>query len=482
MTAYAPVRPPWITRWPGTLLWTVIAVGGSVVSAVLVSRGKWFELAALLLVIPAFLMVQRFPMLVVGVWFVVLPLMSGLEDGGSLKGAYWLIHRIAPVATLIIVVVSAMTKASHRRLFRLGLPEVIMFAYLVSSVLSIAYLSPAVGAEIRHLYDRVFIPMVLYALIRILRPGREELRRFMVLLVVLMASQAAFGLIQWIAPGMLPDRFLGRAGERTTGTLDHANVFGIVMLWAGTLALHISRTVSSRYSPLGIPMFVLGVGMAFLTFSRASWLAAVVIVMAMFVVYPVAAKRTVAAGLAVLIVFAMVGGTGFVGGYFQERFYSEASERSALSRLPVVFASVRMFEAKPLTGWGYGNFDTYDRQFQSSVSDLFVPEKDHSSHNLFLTIAAEQGTVGIVTYLGAAAYWLAKTPKALSRLRTNGLFGKRFLIALWAVLLGHVIVNNFSNMTVSFGLAVWWLSLAMIANLITDAESAPATSFEPVPT
>ncbi len=50
---------------------------------------------------------------------------------------------------------------------------------------------------------------------------------------------------------------------------------------------------------------------------------------------------------------------------------------SALSRLPIIYASIRMFpEARPLFGWGYGNFGRYDHsEFQGRVADLVNSEK-----------------------------------------------------------------------------------------------------------
>lgn len=476
MTTGAVTRSPWIRRWPGHLLWLTAAVGGSAVAAIAVSRGMWFELAALLLVVPAFLIVHRYPMVTVAIWMLTLPFMSGLEDGGSLKLAYWLIHRLAPLATLVIVVASSMAKATNRRLPRLGVPELLMAGYLIVSAVSVLYLSNDVGAELRHLYDRVGVPMILYLLVRLLPPKRAELRKLTYILMFVLFSQALIGLAQWLAPGLLPGRLLGRAGERTTGSLDQANVFGIVALFSGTLVLHLSRQLSGNLRRWGPPCFALGVLMAFATFSRASWLAALVVLAGVFFAYRNVARVILVAGVVAVAAFLAIGSSGWLSNYLRVRVYSQASETTALSRLPVIIASVRMFEEKPLTGWGYGNFDRYDTMFQSRVGDLFVPTKDHSSHNLFLTILAEQGLVGIVTYLGAAAYWLVKTPKALSRLRMNGAYGRKLVVILWFVLLGHVIVNLFSDMVVSFGLAVWWLSLALIGNALTGVDKVQRPS------
>lgn len=460
---------PWLLRWPGKFMWVAITVAGSAISALLIARGRWMFVLLLLAAVPVFLLVQRFPLAVMTVWFLILPFMTDIDDGGRLKLLYWAVHRMLPLAALVILLISHTTGTGYRRLGRLGWAEVFMLGYLVASVLSILYTSGSPDVELRHLYDRVGVPMILYVLVRLIYPRVEAMKAMSYILLFIIVTQAGIGLASWIAPGIVPDRFLSRAGERTTGTLDHANVFGIVSLAAGALFLHVSRYADDWRSKAGLPVFLLTVAMAIMSFSRASWLAALVIVIGASFAYPrLVAKASIVAALAAgafLFTFA----NAWVGDYLEDRLYSAESERSALSRLPVVYASLRMMDERPLTGWGYGRFDDYDIQFQSSVGDLFVPEKDHASHNLFLTIGAEQGFIVLGLYLAPAIYWLARTPRAMSRLRLEGMFGRRLLILLWAVVAGHVVVSNFSNMKVSFGLAVWWLSLALIGNIITHA-------------
>ena len=125
-----------------------------------------------------------------------------------------------------------------------------------------------------------------------------------------------------------------------------------------------------------------------------------------------------------------------------------------------------MFEQKPLTGWGFDNFDRYDREFQSEVGD-FIPEKDHASHNVYLTLLAEQGLVGWLLFLGPAIWLLVRTVRVFSSLPRTGLASRKLVVLLWAVLAAHVTVNNFSNMRVVFGLGQWWLVLGLIATLVS---------------
>lgn len=480
MTVTTSEEKPWLLRWPGRLMWIAITVAGSGISAVLLARGKWLIVLLLLAAVPMLLLVQRFPLVVMSLWLLIVPFMTDIGDGGRLKLIYWAVHRMLPLAALAVLLISYVTKTGHRRLGRLGWAEMFMLGYLVISVLSILYTSGNPDVDLRHLYDRVAVPMFLYLLVRLVRPRTEALKALSYILLFILVTQAGVGLASWIAPGIVPDRFLGRIGERTTGTLGHANVFGIVALAAGALFLHVSRYVDDWRKKAGIPVFLLAVAMAILSFSRASWLAAVVVVIGVAYVYPrVVARVLLVATLAAGVLVSTVG-NAWVGEYLEERLYSAQSERSALSRLPVVYASLRMIEAKPLTGWGYGRFDEFDYEFQSRVGDLFVPEKDHSSHNLFLTIGAEQGLIGLAAYLLPAVYWLLRTPRAMKRLRLGGMLGGSLLIILWAAVAGHMVVTNFSNMKSTFGLGIWWLSLALIGNVVTHASSitdSPSTEF-----
>jgi hypothetical protein len=158
-----------------------------------------------------------------------------------------------------------------------------------------------------------------------------------------------------------------------------------------------------------------------------------------------------------------------------ERFRSEQSEESALSRLPVVYAAIRMFRAKPLLGWGYENFDRFDRDFQSRVGNLVTPEKDHASHNLYLTLLAEQGAVGFVLFLGPAFYWLFRSWAYRRRADRSGLVGGNLVGVLWLVLVAVVVVSNFHRMQVPFGFGIWWLSLGLIASVVGRRRPEPAS-------
>jgi len=169
-------------------------------------------------------------------------------------------------------------------------------------------------------------------------------------------------------------------------------------------------------------------------------------------------------GTTLVVVAAMVGGVfGATQEILATRLISEHSTETALSRLPVIVASLRMIEARPLIGWGYENFDVYDQSFTGSIKGLYVPDKDHASHNMFLTLGAEGGLTGLFLYLGPAIWWLAKSNSGVRNLPDEGFRSKKFVWMLWLALAAQITAFNFSNNRVAFGLGVWWLTIGLLA-------------------
>jgi O-antigen ligase len=447
-----------------------LLTGGGLLAGAVIGRfiaaGQWYVALGLILLVPGVVLLHRYRLAVVAIWLLAAPFVIE-TDSGAVRKLFWVVHRGLPVAAVLLIGLGILSEARRGRSLRVGWPEVLMGGYVVASLGSIAAASADPTATAFLFYDRVFIPMCLYLVIRLVEPDGSDVKRLLPVAVFILLTQTALGVISWIAPGALPSAWLGLAGARTTGSLVHPNVFGITLLFCGMLALHgalsVPRRPSARWGLIGL--FVLSLVMVFLTFSRASWLAGIVVIGGLLFVYPRALRRLIAVAvpiLALVVAAGLISGTGEIA---RDRFLSESSEESALSRLPVAVASVRMFIEKPLTGWGYENFNVYDRQFQESVGGYF-PEKDQSAHNVYLTILAEQGILGLALFLGPAIWWLVRTPSALRNMPTEGFLSRRLLIILWLAIGTHFAVNQFSNMRVVFGLGMWWVTLGLIGSLV----------------
>ncbi len=464
------VARPWHRKALRVAVVALCAASAGVVIGYLVGSGHWYLAVAFLLALPMFVVLQRYPMISVAVWLAVAPLVS-VTESGSLRKLYWVVHRGLPLAILAIIALGAMAGVRTRKLPRLGWPEVLMGGYVVASLLSIAITSNAPVATAALFYDRVMVPMMLYLIVRLVEPDEGAFRWLLPVLVLLLLSQSLIGLVSWIAPGALPSAWLVHEGERTTGSLRDPSAFGTTILFAGLLILHTGLT-SPRglHRLLSILAFFLSLLMIFLTFSRANWLAGVVVVLGVLYAY-----RRSAAGIAAVVVpgAIVILASGLLSGQLQFAQQRLDSGETALSRLPPAVAAVRMFEVKPLTGWGYENFDRYSLTFQSRVGNLVVPEKDHASHNLFLTLIAEQGIVGLVLFIGPMVVWLIRTRRNRRNFPDTGFESRTLVIVLWLLVAAFVIVNNFAVMHISSSLGMWWLALGMIASLVHRYGSDP---------
>jgi len=74
---------------------------------------------------------------------------------------------------------------------------------------------------------------------------------------------------------------------------------------------------------------------------------------------------------------------------------------TAFDRLTFWEEGTRLFLARPLTGWGSGS---YRESYKTETPMNAITERTgmHTAHNALLTIAAENGIAGVVTFMGFA--------------------------------------------------------------------------------
>jgi hypothetical protein len=465
-TAVAPA-PARALVVPATgLALVVAAVAGGAVIGWLAGAGLWDAALVLILALPVLVVLHRQPLWALAVWLIVSPLVS-VTDGAGVRHIYWAVHRALPVLALAALAAARLLGLRARELPRLGWPEALMGGYVVVTLLSIGYTASDARGNAYVLYDTVVIPMCLYLLVRLSDPDEGEVRRLVPAVVTILIIQAAIGLFSWKAPELLPDEWVRKAGERTTGTLRSADVFGTTMVFCGLFLLHVGLRASRRVGRgAAIALFLLAMLMVFLSFSRASWLAALLATTGALLLY-----RRHLGQLALFVVPALVlvWASGLLTQQFdlaEYRLSSTQSEESALSRLPAAQAAFRMFDREPVAGWGYQNFDRDSRPFQGQVGDLVGAAKPHASHNLYLTTLAEQGITGFVLFVGPVVLWLVRTKATLPYLPRAGLLGRDFVVTLWLVVGAYHVTNNFSRMYVTTGLGLFWITLGLLASVV----------------
>jgi O-antigen ligase len=408
-----------------------VAMGGAI--AYLLVNDQWQFALGLVFALPVFVLMHRYPFIGLLIWVGLAPFVVSTDGGGATRKIFWVLHRGLPPLTVAIIYLSSWLHIYKRKLPRLGWPELFMLGYIIVTQLSIIYLSDSAQATTIQFYDRVVAPMFLYLLVRLLNPEERHLRWLIPVLIFVLLVQSIVGTLSWTIPGALPSAWQNRVGSRTTGTLSAYSVFSSTVMFCGLFIVHkaFSSNLSIKARQFYILLFGLSVFMVFFSFSRGSWLACAAVLVILAYSYKKEMLRFALMGIPlVMIIFSLSFSSQYTD-WAKERFYSEDSEESALSRLPVVYASLQMFASKPVFGWGFGNFDKYDRQFQARVGDLINAEKDHASHNVYLTLLAEQGLIGFTFFLFPVFWCLWSSIKAWPLMPKQGFWSRKLLALLW---------------------------------------------------
>lgn len=456
----APLRgPPWL--WQGSALLLGLLLSGVV--ALAIAAGYGLYLIPLLAAPPVALLLLRYPFGAVLLWLLVFPIF--VRDPSALgRLTFLLLHRALIPGTLLLLTLGGWAGLRRSRPLRYDRVDGAILLFLLLALVNVLLLASPGLRSLIDFYDRLIVPLCMYWLVRAIGPTDAELRWVVPVAFVAILPQLVIGLLSWFAPGTLPPYWLGRVGERTTGTFGNPAVYTSTLIFLAVFLLQYAR-----YRRRGVARALawLGFGIAFFcvgfSFSRGSWLGGALVVAGLFLLYPRLALRMVGVGA---LLFALLLGTLLTsyGAYAVERVQDE---ETAHGRLLGNATALAMIAERPWQGWGFDRYDAYDRQFRSRVGDLAVLD-DQTSHNTFLLIASELGLPALALYLFPALWWLARTVRHWGDLPRAGMWGRHFVALLWLALLDHFVVSNFMEMIHSnlFGTTIWWLALALVATRI----------------
>jgi O-antigen ligase len=443
--------------------WLPLLLGPALgaVMALLIVNGSWELAIPVILLVPAVLLLSRYPFAVIMIYLSLFPFFSTRLD----RSVYYVLHgAMFPVTLVYVLLIQGLGMGRRKEPIRIGPSELAMVVFLGLAVGNILLASSNPAESLEMLYDRMVVPFCAYWLVRVLAPGERDLKRLLWVAIFTIIIQVAIGFVAWFRPQALPSQWLGRAGERTTGSFGNAAVYATTLMFLSLLLFHQAmQSGSAKLRTVLLSVFSLGLFGVLFTFSRGSWLAGVAVLLGLVLLYPKATIRLV-------VLFAMLGfilGNSLLAdevGYAARRL---AAEDTAQGRVVLLNTGLGMARAKPLFGWGYDNYDSYDDDFKVPVGDIPV-RSDPTSHNTYMTLVIELGLVAFLMYVFPVAYWLGASLKAWGRLPQHGFWSRRLLSMLWLVILAHVIVSNFMDMIRfrPFGTTMWWLTLGLIANMV----------------
>jgi O-antigen ligase len=155
-------------------------------------------------------------------------------------------------------------------------------------------------------------------------------------------------------------------------------------------------------------------------------------------------SRTLALALAgflvVLIGLAIWLGGSELGNRMISIRSESSTEISGGTRLAIVRDSWKMWKARPLVGWGLGNFPEVYPQYRSFYTNLFV----NQAHNDYVQLAVEMGVVGFALMLWflATTYYRASTKLGSWASNINGALTLTAMLGITGILVHSLVDFN----------------------------------------
>ena len=439
----------------------VAAIAFGVLTGVFASQGHDRLSLVSAVALPLTIIVLRYPwaavILYLGItpFFVVGDGVAGPDD--------WLLHRILLPLVLVLATVYRVVGLSRSR-FRLSIIDLALAAFMLLALANIWLLA---GNPLRMsvaFYDNVFIPLSLYWLIRVIEPRANEMKALLWVFLWLVFLQFTVAALSWVAPSLLPVAWLGRAGERAVGTVGGPGPYTVTLMIGALLAVAYLPQVRSTLGRMALYGVIAAafIGVA-ISLSRGSWLGAALVFIGLAIFFRGMATRLVAVLAVLMAVLIVAPGSPL----------SLATERlgdvdTAESRLLTNNAAVRMIRERPLTGFGYGNFEFFDESYKTRLGD--IPVQEGSAHHTYLALAAENGVPALLLYMLPAAFLLYLTVSRWRGISERHPMHARLLVVLWLALVHQFTVTSFMDMLHSspWGTAMWWLCLGLIHVLISQ--------------
>ena len=275
------------------------------------------------------------------------------------------------------------------------------------------------------LADRIVFPFLTFVLgaLAFSTPARRDLLlKFVVLLGLYLGVTGIFefsGVNALVWPRYISDLSLGIQQGRARGPFLASEPDGMVC----SLAFYMSAALMARsrgfWRALSVLSLVVSLAVVLLCLTRSVWLAVVLGVVTVGLVapslrrwLPVALLGAVAAGGVVLAAVPSLLGK------ITER---ATTQLSVYDRLNTNAAALRIIDAEPITGLGWGNFRAAAPDWVRQGATYPISNINIEVHNVFLSRAAETGLVGSALWVAVvltgpvAAVWAARVSTAEER-------------------------------------------------------------------
>lgn len=178
---------------------------------------------------------------------------------------------------------------------------------------------------------------------------------------------------------------------RVRATFDNANTYAEYLILVLGAGLALSFTETGRLRRLVMFLSLVLFGALLLTYTRGSWLA---LAIALAIAVPIAQPK-----LVLPIVSLAAAAVALSPGVFARVAGMLKMEGTAVFRIQLWRIGLAALAARPVLGYGPGNFlEAYEATVMERA-DLFAGYLRYGAHNSYLTLAVEVGVVGALAFI-----------------------------------------------------------------------------------
>jgi hypothetical protein len=270
--------------------------------------------------------------------------------------------------------------------------------------------------------------------------------------------------------------------DRARGPVDDPNRYAQILLMAAPLALLFGLTARRHGARLvAFAIFGLLLAVVLLTYSRGAFLTLAVLVLlapALGLVKPsrLGAALLVGALLTPLVAPGYVGRVGSIGGV-AGLFGAAEVEADAVTRgrSTEMLAALSAYLDHPFLGVGPGQYLAfysvhYQTQPGVSLRELTIPRR---AHNLYLEVAAEMGTLGVVLFMVIPLLLIMDLERLRRALQPRRPDLARLAAAFMLALLSYLGTGVFLHLAFE---RYYWLMVALAASAVAMLERPAAAS------
>lgn len=470
----------------------------------LVSAVIWFgqfvpELPITIISVVLFVAIAYFrptyllPVLIV--YFVSRPFLVELNGGLKLAGD------LSIITLVVKVTIEALKQKNYRSIFKLEIYEWAYIGFILVGVISALITGIGLVPIIFQVRKFIMLYLLYYGLKRI-EWSPEMVNRSIYVTVLMAMVLSVHGIIeklsqrQWLIPVTWRDMFLSPTNiERVYGILGNPNSMGLFMITAFVAAIYLYK--QTKYKWLYIPLVMIS-GMILLTYSRGTWIAALVagavyvllkrdwrlsvqviavFIIGYFLIYSSVEQLDVAIENSGNITISEPSdGGSSLSDRFNSAFEDEDVERStSTGRIFFLKKGFEIFKDHPVIGTGFATFGDSATLVYSSplypdygLAGIYdYRNKDFFSDNQYIQIIVQTGVVGTIlfaVFMLNMVYRMFKAPGVSKELRY-------LAISLWFFIgVAGVVYNIWENQVFPL---MYFSFLAYFEHVRKDRSIAP---------